>query len=257
MKFKSTLILASLITGGAIAFSGTEANAFSFNGGTDLGSCSAIPIENVGTGTPSSTVSTCTTDDGFTLTANTGGVLTGKTVNGVTGVGIYRDESSAGEGSQQEVDFGEELLLTLDEATALQSLDIAFLYKEGNFSKAFGDFVDEVAQITANGITGTLQVIDAFTAVWNWDGISQIVNATSPANSSGGGLWSITNPFGDIKVASVSLTSPQEAGESFRYSDYAIAGAEKVPEPATVAGLALVAGALAVSRRRKSSQESS
>ncbi|MBZ8180829.1 PEP-CTERM sorting domain-containing protein [Oscillatoria salina] len=253
MKLKSTLICAGLVAGSAIAFGNADAQAFSFNNGTDLGSCSAIPIENVGTKTPTSTISTCTTDDGFTLTANTGGVLTGKTVNGVTGVGIYRDESSANQGSQQEIDFGEELLLTLDEETALSSLDIAFLYEK----RAVRDLIDEVALITANGITGTLEVIDAFTAIWNWDGLTQTVNAKSPANSKGGALWKITNPFGDIKISSVSLTSPQEAGESYRYSDYAIAGAEKVPEPATVAGLALVAGALAVSRRRKSNEESS
>jgi hypothetical protein len=263
MKLKQASTIVGLLASSALALSVAPAQAFSFNSGADLGGCAAVPLENLGNNTASaSSLSSCTTADGITLTAGAtnpvsgGAKLTKKEVNGVMGVGVYNDSSKANLGSQQEIDFGETLTLSVKKPTIFESLDLSFLYKKGEI----GDLLNEVAQVTAGGVTGTLKVLSATQAQWNWNGIAQLVTALSPSNKSGGGLYSILNPFGNTAVSSIVLTSPQEAGRSYRYSDFALAGAKtasaSVPEPTTLAGLGLVGGLLVASRRRKRSQAS-
>lgn len=253
MKLQKITAYVGLVAGSVLALSSTPAQAFSFNSGSDLGSCSAVPLEKLAADeASSSTISSCETADGFLLEAGPNGAkLTTKQVNGVKGTGVYFHSSAAGEGSQQEIDHGESLTLSvLKGPSVLKSLDLAFLYKKGNYNVAFGDIVNEVAQVTAGGITGTLKVLSDTTAEWKWGDILQTINAVSPSNSTGGGWYSIANPFGDAKVDTVVLTSSTETGTSHKYSDFALVGAT-VPEPATIAGLGLVAGALFTARRRK------
>ncbi|MEP0865237.1 PEP-CTERM sorting domain-containing protein [Funiculus sociatus GB2-A5] len=262
MKLKQASTIVGLLASSALALSVAPAQAFNFNSGADLGTCAAVPLENLGNNTASAGPTSCTTADGITLTAGAtnpvsgGAKLTKKEVNGVKGVGVYNDSSKANLGSQQETDFGETLTLSVEKPTIFESLDLSFLYQKGEF----GDFLNEVAQVTAGGFTGTLKVLSATQAQWNWNGIEQLVTALSPSNKSGGGLYSIVNPFGNTAVSSIVLTSPQEAGRSYRYSDFALAGAKtasaSVPEPTTLAGLGLVGGLLVASRRRKRSQAS-
>ncbi len=90
-----------------------------------------------------------------------GGYLSSKTVNGITAVGVYGDPSP-NEGTLEEIDFGEEITATLATAKVIHSLDLAFLYQPGEF----GDVVYEVAQITVNGLVGTLSVTGDSTAKW-------------------------------------------------------------------------------------------
>jgi hypothetical protein len=253
MKLQKITAYVGLVAGSVLALSSTPAQAFSFNSGSDLGSCSAVPLEKLGNDQASTGPSSCETADGFLLEAGDGGKLTTKEVNGVKATGVYLHSSKDGKGSQQEIDHGETLTLSLLKGPSiLKSLDLAFLYKEGNTTVAFGDKVNEIAQITAGGITGTLKVLSDTTAEWKWGVIEQTLTALSPSNSTGGGWYSIANPFGDLKVDKVVFTSPAETGgTSYHYSDYALVGAT-VPEPATIAGLGLVAGALFTARRRKS-----
>lgn len=216
------------------------AYAFNFNPSTDLGSCDTIPLESLGAnGVSTSTVSSCTTADGITLTAGPNdAVLTLKEVNGVKGVGVFHDVHP--EGSIQEIDYDESLMLSFSESI-VKSLDLSFLYKAktpGEF--VFGDVVNEVAKITASGVsgnlTGYLTVQGDTSATWSLGG--NVINL-SPSNGDGGGWYSIANPFGDLAVTSVKFTSPLEAGQNYTYSDFAVSGSTiaPVPEPSLLIGL--------------------
>jgi len=204
------------------------AYAFNFTTGTNLGDCGNIPLEKLSNNNDVSvsTISTCTTADGITLSTN-GGVLTVKEVNGTKGVGIYDDLHP--NGSLQEIDFGETLTLSTATPSIWKSIDISFLYQEGHF----GDVVDEVATIKAGGITGTLSVLDSSSAKWSW-GIIEEQIVFGDATKSGGGLFSILNPFGNMAVSSVDFTSHQDG--NYIYSDFAVTGAT-VPEPSLLIGL--------------------
>ncbi len=253
MKFQTTAILTGLLAGSALAVSAVPAHAFNFTSGEDLGSCANISYLDG--------IKSCTTTDGFTLTvtkdgltagtdANLGGYLTTKTVNGVTGIGVYGDPSPT-HGSLHEIDYGEEITATLAAARVIQSIDLAFLYQPG----VFGDKVFEVAEIgIGNGQFGRLTVTGDTTAQWVFNGITTVLTALSPSTEQGGGLYRILNPFGDLLVDTITFNSVQLKGTSYRYSDFSIAGikAAGVPEPSLMVGLGAVGGLLLASRRRRS-----
>lgn len=241
MKIQHLGAAVSLLIGsiGAIA---TPANAFDFTSGMYLGDCGDIALEKLDNNDDISvsTTSSCTTADGITLSTDEG-VLSLKEVNGTKGVGIYDDLHP--NGSLQEIDYGENLMLSTAGPSIWKSIDISFLYQKG----AFGDVVDEVASITAGGITGTLSVLGANSAQWSWGDITQ--NLTGDSTSSGGGFYSIANPFGDTAVSSVELTSSQDG--NYIYSDFAVSGAEAttVPEPSVLLGIVALGGIGALRRR--------
>jgi len=242
MKFKHTLSFFGLMTGSTLALSMMPAQAFNFTSGTALGTCD--PISEY-------TMKSCTTDDGFTLNVtkngtvgSLGGFLAEKTVNGVTGVGVYGDDHP--NGSIEEIDYGEELALAIDQPSILNSLDLGFLYRP----PVFQDQLNEIAEVSAGGITGTLTVLTSTTAEWKWNGITQMLTALSNSDENGGGWYRIFNPFGTTAVTEVRLAGALPEGDYVK-RDFSLVGAEKVPEPATLAGLGLVGGALVASRRRK------
>lgn len=240
MKFKYTSAFAGIIASSVLAIATTPAQAFNFTSGTNLGSCSTL------------LTASCKTDDGFTLKA--GGsrdkkdVLEAKTINGVTGVGVSNGGNDV---VTAEINHGEYIDLSLEAPKSLKSLDFSFLYPRNGI---FNDLVYEVAAVAPNlaNVFGTLTLRDNNSAVWSWDGKGQTVNSSNP----GGGLYSVLNPFGDTLISQLRLTAPSQPGVdeySAQNNDYALAGAEvkDVPEPATIAGLGLVAGALVTSRRRR------
>lgn len=271
MNFKKVSTYLSVLAGGALALSTAPAQAFNFTTGSSLGGCSALAgpfysgpydqqISNY-------TTPSCTTGDGFTLTA-TGGLLQGKIVNDVTGVGITNGPNDPAPG---EINTGEELTLGLPGTGGiLESLGLSFLYRPGVFS----DKVYEVAAaVSDTNLTGTLRITSPTTAVWNVAGlgiVDQIVNAVSGSNPDGGGWYNIANPFGNSSLSSLVLkplpgsttANPYNPTNqwlnSFENSDFSLVSAKvkeasSIPEPGTLAGLALVGGLLAASRRRKTS----
>ncbi len=268
MNCKKVAAFLSVIAGGAVALSTSSAQAFNFTTGSSLGSCSALAgpfyVGSYHQQISNFTTPSCTTGDGFTLTA-TGGLLQGKFVNDVTGVGIT---NGLNDPSLGEINIGEELKLILPgTGGVLQSIGLSFLYRPGVFS----DRVYEVAAgVSEANVTGTLRITSPNTALWNVAGlgiVDQIVNAVSGSNPDGGGWYNITNPFGNTSLSSLvlkplpgSITAnaynpTNQWLDSFENSDFSLVSAEvessSVPEPGTLAGLALIGGLLAASRRRK------
>ncbi|GET37145.1 PEP-CTERM sorting domain-containing protein [Microseira wollei] len=240
MNFKQASAFIGLLATSTIALSTAPAQAFNFASG-NLSGCA--------TGGTS-----CTTNDGFTITA-TGGTLESKTVNGVTGVGVGNQTVVA------EINAGESIDLLLPGGSGiLASLDLGFMYQPGVFS----DQVLEKAIVTTNtGLMGYLTVQNDTKALWEVAGlgISQTLTALSSSTQSGGGLYSILNPFGNNVVSSVRLEPSvyNSVATDYRNSDFSLMGAQAeraVPEPTTLAGLGIVAGLLAASRRRKANAAS-
>ncbi|MDY6899357.1 MAG: PEP-CTERM sorting domain-containing protein [Cyanobacteriota bacterium] len=97
------------------------------------------------------------------------------------------------------------------------------------------------------------------TAVWS---LGAIVQNLALSKEVEGGSYSILDPFGEDLVSSLIFTAPDVPGiDAPRDSDYALVGIAKadeddeiIPEPATLLGLGVVGGLMAVSRRKKSSR---
>lgn len=258
MNLKSGLLCLGLGVSSALALAANPAQAFDFTSGDALGSCATIPGQYSGGPFPTS----CTTEDGFTLTA-AGGGLSQKTVIDTTGVGV----SGGFDGG--EIDGQESITLSLGQARKITSLDLGFLYQPGEFY----DLVYEIAGITVNDgspVTGQLKVTGTSTATWSFPGAgNSVVNKSvsldnlQPGETGGGGRYSILNPFGDLKVSSFTLKAIQNTYTNWdgrpyapigaANSDFSLVGATAaaVPEPATLAGIGLLGGSLALVRRRK------
>lgn len=276
MNFKKAAGFVGLVASSVLAVSTSPAQAFNMNSTPTLGSCAAL-ADPFFTGAYSqqlsnATTGSCTTADGFTLTAS-GGVLQGKNVNGFKGVGVTSDPNT--DPALAEIGFGESITMIVPGATGgmLGSIDLSTMYQPGVFS----DEVFEVAEVVANlfgggTLTGTLRITGNNTAVWNVAGlgiVNQLVNAISPSTQNGGGAYSVSNPFANSVVSSLlfrptngssSAASyvPSNAGLGsyatyFQNSDFTVSGAtlKAVPEPTTLAGLGIVGGLLVASRRRK------
>lgn len=248
MNIKSNLLTASFIAGSALAFSAGSAQAFSFQTPSDLGDCA---IANLPT-------DSCMTDDWFNISAGLDGddsanpVLVNKTVNGVTGIGVTHDgnEGGSNEGVPGEVDAGEFIYLEAkDDDNIFKYIELAFLYQPG----VFGDGVFEIAQLETDLGIGTLEVINDTQAEYTFNGNTTIVDAISDSTQQGGGYYRILNPFGNEVVTKVKFTAAGAPGDTHDGHDYALVAAKghKIPEPATLGALGVVAGALAATRRGK------
>lgn len=264
MKLNKISTSIGLVASSILLMSHAPAQAFNFNTPSSLGSCSGMGRGSAFTDSFSTTIGNfsdttmaeCETSDGFKIVAgdisNKPGVLQGRVLNDVYGIGVSQGGNDVMPG---QINPGEFIDLILDAPKALASLDFAFLFRPG----IYGDKVYEISAVAPNlpGISGTLTVKDATTAIWAWTGGSQTVTAKSPSTENGAGWYSILNPFGDQLISSLRLTAPS-AVSGRGDNDYALVGATtKVPEPATMLGLGLVAGAMAVSRKRQQLRKAS
>ena len=254
MNIKSNLLTASFIAGSALAFSAGSAQAFSFQTPSDLGTCAnALPSLS------------CTTDDGFTITAGAldpadpdEPLLVTKTVKGVTGIGVELGEegsnSPTGEGVPDEIDADEYILLESDKDKVFKYIELAFLFNP----PAHGDEVKESAVLETAAGTGILTVLNDTQAEYSFNGgPAVIIDALSDSTKQGAGYYQILNPFGEAKVGSVKfLAAGDDPDADHSQHDYSLVAAEAlphhdIPEPATLGALGLVAGALAATRRGK------
>lgn len=172
-----------------------------------------------------------------------------KTLNGFSGTGIEGGFVAG------EVDLdGESITINFDAPQRLDSITLAFLFKDGNF----GDGVSEVARLrisTSPFIAGDLSVITPTTATWSGLGGGPVVNV-SPGDESGAGVWTILDPFGNMQVSSITMTallvgSPPPSGSA--NSDFAFnqLNSTPVPEPVSAGLLGAALAGFAVARRRK------
>ncbi|MDY6786462.1 MAG: PEP-CTERM sorting domain-containing protein [Cyanobacteriota bacterium] len=272
MKLHNSLTGISLIATAAIGLSTAPAQAFNFNTGEKLGTCDVL-VDNVTKPLfkafidETDDVSTCTTEDGITLSATQpgDGFLQGKKVDDIVGIGVSVPDPGPVPG---EIQFGEELVAELGTASIIESISLGFLYLDGEFH----DLVNEIAKIEAKGADGTskmatLTVTGETTAEWLVDGVAMdsVINI-DPSVEPEGGAYEISNPFGDdFLVSSLLFTAPDQPGiEKPRDSDYSLlsidatapgdTGGPTVPEPTTLLGLGVVGGLMASARRRKSSR---
>lgn len=261
MNFKKAVAIVGLVASSAGALSTTPARAFDLNSGSGAGTCAPLTsgyyTGAYGQVLSSATTPSCTTNDGFTLSANSGSVLQGKTVGGVKGVGITTNPSDPLTDTLGEIDNSEALTVTHATGGIFDYIDLSFLYQPGVYS----DSVFEVASIVANdGTSGILRVTGNSTAEWIVGGVAQAVTALSNSVEGAGGRYRVFNPFGDRFLTSLTLTAVQQAGVPANYqnSDYSLVGTQlkTVPEPTTLAGLGIVGGLLAASRRRKANAAS-
>ena len=221
IKFKQSfvgLIMFALLT----LSTNLLASPFSFNTGSDLGTCTGLSNANQ--------LQSCTTDDMFTIsTSAPDSYLNTETFRGVTALGIAGGTNDLVPG---EIDEGESLELTLPTPTVLESIDFSRLFTPGS-----GDAEFEEVHVTTNlpNVTGTLTLNSGTTAIWSWtDGVnnfSQIIAATDPSiiapNQFGAGWYSVTNPFGTTPITSLTLTPPASAtGDVF---DFALVSASRAP----------------------------
>ncbi len=260
-KLSMTTACLSLVAGSALAAIATPAQAFNFNTGSDLGACGVLvdnfaPIPSGALLDGTTDVKTCTTADGFTLEVKKpeDGYLQGKHVNGVSGVGITSPGPTlaeiGGKGAAQEI-----MKVTLPAAEKLSTLGLSFLYKIGEV----GDVVNEQAKVwVSDQLYGILSVINATEAEWvvYTGGVAGTGKTyTGDFTSAGPGYVNILNPFANVEISAFKLLAPvTTAGNTFRYSDFALVNADinGVPEPAALLGLGAVGAAMLGLRRRRS-----
>jgi len=264
-KLRIATACLSLAAGGALVAIASPAQAFDFTSGDALGGCSVL-VDNFTTTIgaakfdDTTTVSNCTTADGFTLNvdAPADGYLHGKKVNGQNGVGI----TSAGGPTIAEIggrSVAEIMGVSVPEPRVLDELGLSFLY----YKPHFGDVVNEQALVwVSDALYGVLSVTSESEATWKvFQGSLEVaaLGKTIAGNSaaSGPGYYNILNPFGDLEVAAFQLLAPEllagadTAGDTYRYSDFALTNASVgVPEPAAVLGLGDPGGALLAAHLR-------
>jgi hypothetical protein len=133
-------------------------------------------------------------------------------------------------------------------------IQLAYLYD----GPEFGD-VQERAKITATFAdlsTKTFNLVARYKDSYSWTGLGVVVGPKSNIDKNGG-FWSLTDPFGDALIKSLSFTAVSGIcgnGRCDNQSDFALAGISTapVPEPETYAlMLAGLAGVGFMARRRK------
>ncbi len=176
------------------------------------------------------------------FTSTPGNFIT-KTVFGSTGLGV------TGGRTGNEIDIGESIALSWANGQVIKSFSVSVLFNGPEYK----DWA-EIAQVKAfHGATligtGMLQV-DAVAdnvATFSGTGFGGVSNLAL-ADSSHGGAWAVSNPFGNASVTRLEFTALTSGLCGYRgcsnQSDYTLSSVTAVPEPETLA--LMLAGLVAV-----------
>lgn len=196
---------------------------------------------------------TCEVNDFFTLTgSNKIAFKSVPNLDNTSGLGVQG-------GGNTEINLGEFLNVGFKKLSVLEELTLSFLYRPG----VHADRVFEVALVTVNDIiNGTLTVTGNTSAVFS---TGATVFNLSPSSNTGGGVYSILNPFGNTAIKGFSLTAQSNVtgprsvsvtqNSDFALSSVKVTAATAVPEPGTVGALLGVGAMTGLTqlRRRKGS----
>lgn len=185
-----------------------------------------------------------------TFSSAAGNFIT-KTVFGSSGLGITGGRTS------DEIDVGETATMTWTSGLIIKNFSVSVLFN----GPEYADWA-EIAQVKAwNGATlvgtGQLQVaaVANNVAAFTGTGFGSVTNL-SLADSTHGGAWQVSDPFGNAGVTKLEFTALNSAlcgtPTCSNQSDFTLSSVAAVPEPETyalmMAGLAVVGF---VARRRR------
>ncbi len=186
-----------------------------------------------------------------------GGQFDSKLVAGYLGIGVNGKTDG-------EIDIGESIKASWGGPQTLSSFSVALLFN----GPEFGD-VNEVAKVSltgAHGVYGKLTAVSDTQATWQLFSASNValgaasfINAVSPADATGAGVWTVINPFANYVGTGVkfsALPGVCGVGSCTDQSDYAFFSlTTAIPEPGSysmlAAGLVAVGGLMARRRSRQ------
>ena len=199
-----------------------------------------IDQHNIGVG------SAGTDSDGFITFAS--GVMDIKAAGPYTGVGV------SGGHTRGEIDIGESIGITFDQATHIDSFRLGLLYN----GPEYGD-VRETARIQADQHTFYLRASGHDNRAHWFDGSWNLLATVAYEFGTGrdqGAVIALLNPFGNRNIESLrfsAVTGPCASGTCSNQSDYNLVSiTAAVPEPSTYALMFVgLAGVAFMARRRR------
>jgi len=234
--------LLAALTSASLAANAT-ANTFNTIYGTNFGTASSYSTTFLGDINTTFSAKVGEADGKFSYKAAQGGYQ---------GVGISPKTGS--ERTPGEIDIGESVNATFSKGIFITNFKLGLLFD----GPEYGD-VNEVAQISATYLDNSVQTF-TFTATGKntgiWTGSGSFVNL-SKAEDGKGGVWSLTNPFGNVRVKALSFTAllggcGTAGGSCTNQSDFTLISISAVPEPETYAMMLLgLLGVGFMTRRNK------
>ena len=167
-------------------------------------------------------------------------------------MGGYQGVGVAG-GVNGEIDSKERIVGTLNQAYGISQFTLGLFFDGGEY----GDVQEraEVKVTYADNSFGTFVLTAISSTVATWTNAAGVVTNLALADLGKGGVWSVTNPFGNQKVTSIAFAALPgicKAGATCTsQSDFTLVSVTAVPEAETyammLAGLGLMG---AIARRR-------